>query len=317
MELIMKINSFKQLFFALVLIVSFSSCEDIIQVSVEQKQVKTVIDAFINNMDTTQNIRITESIPYFAESNTEPGVTDATVLLIDSTSLKIFPFIHSKDGNYQWTPNKATGDTFVVGNTYALLVLTAKDTLLSFTKLYPTVDRIDSLRTITSVDNGPPVDNPGRYAEFFAKDRPEPGNYYWIKTFRNDSFVSEIQKLNISQDMGNGSQVNGDIFIYPKRFNGLNIFRRPYQDGEKVRVEVHSISQLAYLWFNLVVNENRNRGLFATPPVNIPNYCYFRVGFSDPSNPFSFKIKDPKNPPPVAGFFCMSDVRSAEIIVKE
>ena len=313
----MKITTFKSLIFTIGLMISFSSCEDIINVNVEQKQVKLVVDAFINTMDTTQNIRITQSIPYFAESGTEPGVTDATVLLIDSSSLKIYPFIHAKDGNYEWKPNKTTGDTFAVGNTYALLVITKSDTLLSFSKLYPTVDRIDSLRTISSIDNGPPVDNPGRYAEFFAKDRPEPGNYYWIKTYRNDSFLSEIQKLNISQDMGNGSQVNGDIFIYPKRFNGLNVFRRPYQDGEKVRVEIHSISQLAYLWFNLVVNENRNRGLFATPPVNIPNYCYFRVGFSNPSNPFSFYIKDPKNPPPVAGFFCMSEVRSAEIIVKE
>ena len=313
----MKITTFKSLIFTIGLMISFSSCEDIINVNVEQKQVKLVVDAFINTMDTTQNIRITQSIPYFAESGTEPGVTDATVLLIDSSSLKIYPFIHAKDGNYEWKPNKTTGDTFAVGNTYALLVITKSDTLLSFSKLYPTVDRIDSLRTISSIDNGPPVDNPGRYAEFFAKDRPEPGNYYWIKTYRNDSFLSEIQKLNISQDMGNGSQVNGDIFIYPKRFNGLNVFRRPYQDGEKVRVEIHSISQLAYLWFNLVVNENRNRGLFATPPVNIPNYCYFRVGFSNPSNPFSFYIKDPKNPPPVAGFFCMSDVRSAEIIVRE
>lgn len=313
----MKITTFKSLIFTLGLMISFSSCEDVIEINVEQKQVKLVIDAFVNTLDTTQNISITESIPYFAESGTEPGVTDATVLLIDSSSLKIYPFIHLKDGNYQWTPNKNTGDTFKVGNTYALLVITAKDTLLSFTKLYPTVDRIDSLRTISSIDNGPPVDNPGRYAEVFAKDRPEPGNYYWIKTFRNDTFVSEIQKLNISQDMGNGSQVNGDIFIYPKRFNGLNVFRRPYQDGEKVRVEIHSISQLAYLWFNLVVNENRNRGLFATPPVNIPNYSFVRVGFSNPSNPFSFIIKDPKNPPPVAGFFCMSEVRSAEILVKE
>jgi hypothetical protein len=315
MELMMK--QLRITLFTLTAIFAFSSCEDIIDVTVEQNQVKMVIDAFINNLDTIQNIRITKSIPYFNPSNTEPPVTNATVILVDSATFKIFPFIHLKDGNYQWKPNKSSGDTFVVGNTYALLVITPEDTLLSFTKLNPTVDRIDSIRTITSIDNGPPVKNPGRYAELFAKDRPEPGNYYWIKTFRNDTFVSEIQKLNISQDMGNGSQVNGDIFIYPKRFSGLNVFQRPYQDGDTVRVEVHSITQLAYFWFNLVVNENRNRGLFATPPVNIPNYCYFRVTFTDPSNPFSFRIKDPKNPPPVAGFFCMSDVRTAEIIVKE
>lgn len=147
--------------FAVSAIWMLGSCEDVIEVNVEQNQVKMVIDAFINNLDTTQNIRITKSIPYFNPSNTEPPVTDATVILVDSATFKIFPFIHLKDGNYQWKPNKTTGDTFVVGNTYALLVITPEDTLLSFTKLNPTVDHIDSLRTITSINNGPPVKDPG------------------------------------------------------------------------------------------------------------------------------------------------------------
>ena len=90
--------------------------------------------------------------------------------------------------------------------------------------------------------------------------------------------------------MGNGSpQQDGGLFIYPKRFSGINKFQRPYFDGDKVRIEVHSINQLCYFWFSLVANENRNSGLFATPPVNIPNYCFYSVSFTDPSNPFNFK----------------------------
>ena len=45
----------------------FTSCEDVIEVNVEQQQVKLVVDAFVNNMDTVQTIRLTQSIPYFAK----------------------------------------------------------------------------------------------------------------------------------------------------------------------------------------------------------------------------------------------------------
>ena len=280
-----------------------SSCEDVIQVQVKQSEVKMVVDAFINNLDTVQRIRITKSIPYFDSSFTEPAVTTAQVIIADSTSLKIFPFVHTQNGYYEWKPNKLTGDTFTVGHTYALFVVANGDTLVSLSKMNPTVARIDSLRTIPSDGNGPPSKNPGRYAELFAKDLPGLGNFYWIKTFRNDTFLNEIQKLNISQDMGNNSNgQDGDLFIYPKRFNGLNIFRTPYQDGDTVRVEIHSITPEAYYWFNLVVNQNRNSGLFATPPVNIG------------TNILSF---NPKKKIPLAGFFCMSAVIRSQIIVKE
>lgn len=309
-----KLNTILILFIS---IFALSSCEDVISVKVDQSQVKLVIDAFVNNLDTVQKIRLTKSINYFDSSNTEPPVTDATVIIADSATLKVFPFVYTSNGNYEWKPNKLTGDTFSVGHTYALLVVTKEDTLISFSHMNPTVERIDSLRTVPTEGNGPPQKKPGKYVEMFAKDLLGSGNYYWIKTFRNDSFMNQVQKINISQDMGNGSpQVDGGLFIYPKRFQGINLFQRPYGDGDKVRVEIHSINQLCYFWFNLVANENRNSGLFATPPVNIPNYCFYSVSFNDPSNPFSFRIKNPKTPPPVGGFFCMSDVKSAEILIK-
>ena len=310
-------KAIKQISFILFAMLTLGSCEDIIKVDVTQSQVKLVIDAFVNNLDTVQKIRLTKSINYFDSSNTEPPVTDATVIVADSATLKIFPFIYTSNGNYEWKPNKNTGDTFTIGHTYALLVITKEDTLLSFSHMNPTIVKFDSIRTVPTEGNGPPQKKPGKFVELFAKDLTGPGNYYWIKTFRNDSFINEVRRLNISQDMGNGSpQQDGGLFIYPKRFSGLNQFDRPYFDGDKVRIEVHSINQLCYFWLSLVANENRNSGLFATPPVNIPNYCFYSVSFTDPSNPFSFKIKDPKNPPPVGGFFCVSEVRTAEIGIK-
>ena len=280
-----------------------TACEDIIEVDVEQKQKKLVVDAFIDNQLQTQTIRLTESIPFFDLPGTEPPVTTATVVLADTGTGKIFPFIHDSMGYYRWNPNELSGDTLTVGSSYALFIIENGDTVIGVTKLYPTADRIDSLRTIPTKGNGPPFIDTGRYCEIFAYDLPGIGNHYWLKTFRNDTLISDINNLNIAQDMGNNSNgQDGDLFIYPVRFSQLNEFLRPYVDGEKVRVEIHSISREAYYWFQLIVNESNNGGLFATPPVNIMSNLFYLN-------------QNPKRG--IAGFFNVAAVNAAEITVVE
>ena len=280
-----------------------TACEDIIEVDVEQKQKKLVVDAFIDNQLQTQTIRLTESIPFFDLPGTEPPVTTATVVLADTGTGKIFPFIHDSMGYYRWNPNELSGDTLTVGSSYALFIIENGDTVIGVTKLYPTADRIDSLRTIPTKGNGPPFIDTGRYCEIFAYDLPGIGNHYWLKTFRNDTLLGDINNLNIAQDMGNNSNgQDGDLFIYPVRFSQLNEFLRPYVDGEKVRVEIHSISREAYYWFQLIVNESNNGGLFATPPVNIMSNLFYLN-------------QNPKRG--IAGFFNVAAVNAAEITVVE
>lgn len=294
-----------KIFLISLLVALGSSCEDIIDVTVEQKQKKIVVDAFVNNLPVTQQIKLTESIPYFSTPGQEPFIADATVLIADTSAsnFKIFTFLHTDSGVYEWTPKPTSGDTFQVGRQYALIIIHRGDTLISACKLNPTVTVIDSLRTVPVKGNGPPFIDSGKYVELFANDLPGMGNFYWVKTFRNDTFLNDIRNLNISQDMGNNSNgQDGGLFIYPIRFSGLNQFLRPYREGEKVRIEVHSITLETFFWFNLIVNERNNGGLFATPPVNIQ------------SNIIPLNKNMERG---IAGFFCISDVRSAEIRVKE
>jgi hypothetical protein len=303
MELIMKFRNLIYLTAFVFLAFIQTACEDIIEVDVEQKQKKLVVDAFIDNQLQTQTIRLTESIPFFDLPGTEPPVTTATVVLADTGTGKIFPFIHDSMGYYRWNPNELSGDTLTVGSSYALFIIENGDTVIGVTKLYPTADRIDSLRTIPTKGNGPPFIDTGRYCEIFAYDLPGIGNHYWLKTFRNDTLLSDINNLNIAQDMGNNSNgQDGDLFIYPIRFTQLNEFLRPYVDGEKVRVEIHSISREAYFWFQLIVNESNNGGLFATPPVNIMSNLFYLN-------------QNPKRG--IAGFFNVAAVNAAEITVVE
>lgn len=287
---------------------SFSSCEDVIEVDVEQKQKKIVVDAFIDTRHQTQTIRLTESIPYFDIPGTEPPLTTANVILVDTTGGGFASppkfFQHDTMGYYRWTPNPNTGDTLKIGASYALIIIDRGDTIIGQAQVYPTVERIDSLRTIPTKGNGPPFIDTGRYAELFAYDLPGLNNFYWIKTFRNDTLLKNLNKLNIAQDMGNNSNgQDGGLFIYPVRFSELNEFLLPYTNGEKIRVEIHSISQFAFLWFRLVENQRRNGGLFATPPVNIPGVNLFMLNKGSKRG--------------LAGVFNIAAVNSVEITVED
>ncbi|MBL7810575.1 MAG: DUF4249 domain-containing protein [Bacteroidetes bacterium] len=284
------------------LIFLFSSCEDVIKVNVKQGEPKLVVDAFVNNLPRKQLIRLTRSNPYFATPGTEPAVTGATVAILDTSDIsnpKLFVFADSGNGNYIFKPNPSTGDTFTVGRNYALVVIDGTDTLMSLSRLNPTA-KIDSLH-LQYEDGTSSAFKKGKYVEMKANDLTGAGNYYWIKTYNNDTFLNRIFDINISEDMGaTGNSQDGGEFIWPVRYGALNDFQKPRTSGAKVRVELHSISRETYFWFNLVINENQNGGLFATPPANIGTNLF-------PFNPAK-KI-------PVAGFFCMSAVSVAEVVI--
>ncbi|MFM1791709.1 MAG: hypothetical protein RLZZ252_63 [Bacteroidota bacterium] len=294
----------KSLIFTCILVglaVFQTGCEDEIKVSVDYNKPKLVVDAFINNLPETQTITLSKGVNYF-DTNAAPAVTNAQVLLFDTTAGKPYFFQHTEKGKYQFTPNPATGDTFTIGHDYALFILVDGDTLASFCNLARTAT-IDSIRLVDVEGNGPPFNTTGYYVELMAKDAFGKGDFYWIKTFRNDTFLNDIDQLNISADMGNTStEVDGELFIYPIRYSGVNDFLRSFKKDETVRLEIHSISAIAYGWFNLVRNENQNGGLFATPPANIF------------SNIIAIN-KNPKNT--LGGLFCMSSVVRETILIPE
>jgi len=234
----------------LTVLASFQTgCEDEIKVNVDYNKPKLVVDAFINNLPQTQTITLSRAVNYF-DTNTAPAITNAQVLLFDTTAGKPFFFQHTEKGKYQFTPNASSGDTFTIGHDYALFILVDGDTLASFCNLSRTAT-FDSIRLVDVEGNGPPINTTGYYVE---------------------------------------------------RYSGVNDFLRSFKKDEKIRLEIHSISPIAYGWFNLVRNENQNGGLFATPPANI----------------FSNIIavnKNPKNT--LGGLFCMSAVVKQEILIPE
>ena len=79
-----QINNF--LFFFLTLFL-FSSCEDVVQIKLDEGSELIVIDAFINDLRIDQKIRITKNNSYFSTTNPAP-LTNAVVSLKISAPVK-------------------------------------------------------------------------------------------------------------------------------------------------------------------------------------------------------------------------------------
>ena len=278
----------------------FCACEDVIKVESKQREVKLVVDAFVNDLYRNQYVILKRSINYFDMPGTEPGVEGAQVLIVDTSTLKLYTFADSGKGKYVFIPNKSSGDTFIPGRNYLLLIASGNDTFISSSTMHPTA-KVDSLRIIEEDGKNPGIKK-GRYVELVAQDRLGLGNTYWIKSFRNDSFRNKIFDMILAYDQSfsPNSQQDGGEFIWPIRYGALNDFQRPLEPGDSMRVEVHSITLETYFFMQLIQNESFNGGLFATPPSAIP------------TNIFNL---NQKKKTPLAGFFCMSSVRYARRVI--
>lgn len=243
----------------------FFSCEDVVDIDVDDAQDLIVVDAWLNNLSEPQTIKITSSQNYFDSSFAE-GITDATVLVRDDSG-NSYSFDHIGAGLYNWTP--ATGENIgSIGQEFFLDITTNGQSLSAATTLggVPPVDTI----TQELVEDEAFFDD-GVRAEFFAQDIAGETNTYWIKTYRNDTLLSNPLEINIAYDAGPsaGAGLDGLVFIPPIR-SLANPEDTSWQSGEEIRVEIHSISEEAFFFLELARDQmiNGQNGIFAEPIAN-------------------------------------------------
>jgi len=262
-------KTFFKISFLGVLVFLLNSCEDVVQVKLDEGSKLYVIDAFVNDLRSPQTIRVVTNDSYF--SNREaPPVSNAAVVLKDLTANTQYVFNYAAQGNYIY--NVAAGDTLArVNHQYELNVTIDGVTYTSLTT-QKRAAKIDSISAEfddgTGGFGGP--SNPSYFCTLWAKDKADNNpDYYWVKTFRNDTLFSESGDINTCID-GTGGVVTGlDVdstdFTPPSTFLG---FKR-YQSGNTCRAEIHSLSRETYFFLIQAVTQINNGGLFATTPENV------------------------------------------------
>lgn len=265
------LTRFFQLSVVLLAIVGLSGCEDVIDLKTETGPSQLVVDGWITNQPGTQTITLTWSSPYFDTSPIKP-VLGAKVTVTDNLG-KVYTFTDSEGtGKYTW--GKLATDTLGrIDGKYTLKVeheqevYTAKNEI----KRVPKVDSIaytnETLPIKPDKDKGQKT---GFIVEFYARDFVGTGDTYWIKEVINGKTnVDKAEKISIAYDaaFGAGAPSDGLIFIQPLRRSIT--YDSLYQAGNRVGVELHSITNEAFYFLQQVVEQSTNGGIFATPIANI------------------------------------------------
>lgn len=254
-----------KLLLSILTVLTFTSCEDVVQVKLDAGAPMITIDAFVNDMRQAQTIRLTYSDNYFSQKPNNP-IGGATVVVKDVTSGQSYNFIDNSNGNYVF--NVTSMDTIGrVGHTYALTVTHQGNVYSAITSMYRTTP-IDSL-IVEYKAAGTFVTKAGYKFSFFGIDPVGPvPDYFWIKSFRNGVFYNKGIDINITEDGANGAGSDGLIFI-PPIANGITPRGERFDKFDMCRVEIHSLSEQAYNFLSQVQTQTTNSGLFATTPENV------------------------------------------------
>ncbi len=245
-----------------------TSCEDVVQIKLDQGSKLYVIDAFVNNTKADQTIRVLTNDAYFS-NQAAPPVNNATVLLKDLSANAQYSFTYTSNGNYVHKYD-STESMCVIGHQYQLSVTIDgyNYTSLAIQKRTAILDSIQAVFNEGNGGFGPP--KPHYNCFLWARDLVDQNpDYYWIKTSRNDTLFSEPGDLNTAIDGTGGEVTNAGVdtldFTPPAIFLGF----KDYHTGDKCKVEIHSISREANNFLIQAVAQIQNGGLFATTPENV------------------------------------------------
>jgi len=276
---------------------SLFSCEDVVDLEVQEGVSQLAVDALVTNKAESQTIKLTLSQAYFDNTPVKPAL-GATVTVFDEDSVA-HEFVDIKsNGNYVYDATQKPLNK--IGKQYALYIKYQGEEYVSLSKLnrVPKIDSIDYKveRFPIKPDNGP---QDGFQPQFYANDFEGEGDCYWIKSAKNNKYFSKSTQISVSYDGGfsAGSKTDGLLFILPIR---QSLGGELYSDKDTLTVDVYSVTKEQFYYLQIVQQVSSNGGLFATPLSNLP------------TNIINYNSQSTKK---AIGFFGISAVSSAQAII--
>lgn len=295
----------KRIFIFILGVSALFGCETTINPRLDDAANIIVVDAWINQKAERQEIRIMRSQKYF-DNSTPVKVPGASVRIEDLNTGMVYDFIEGEE-SYYWDPGSLPFG--VVGHNYKLTVVAEGETFEAFSKL-GRVPPIDSIIFKFNKENLA-IRQDHYTAEFLATDPVGVGDAYWIKTWKNTTYLNKPGELNMAYDAGFSSEqsIDGKVFLIPIRKNFLNPmdenpkkkgeFLPPYVVGDSIHVEIHSVNPMAFDFLYALFNQINRPGGFAE---------LFAVPLANSST--NIRNVNQNSPVLVAGFFNVAAVSS-------
>ena len=255
---------------------TFLSCEDIITPNLPTNDPILVVDAWVNNLNQPQKIFLSTTQDYL-DSTSSPSVTGADVKVSDDLG-NVYEFVESDDGEYVWQPDSIHKNLGEVGTSYLLSIAYGVEEFIAQSAM----NRTSTIDSVNFVRGQFPEGS--YYAEFWSREESGIGDAYWIKSYKNGIYQNGLGDIITCIDAGassEGAVIDGIPFIPPVR-RGITRFETdddgnfisPFDKGDSLYVEIHSVSFEAFDFLNkTAIQINRPGGfseLFAVSLSNVP-----------------------------------------------
>ena len=246
----------KIIIFSIVVIIGLSSCEEVINIDVEQAPSQLVIDGLVTDEDTIHVVRLSLSGGF--DGGVPAEVTNAMVEVRDNLG-NIYNYTHNPEGldslqGYYYSDQKYMGR---VNGIYQLDVsvgtksYTAMDTLRAVSSIDSLSIRIDDQAVKDS-------ENDGKIYQvlLYAREPQETIDFYYFKFYR-DSVL----------------EVDDNIYVFDDKVLGGSLDGLPspilFREGELAGVEIYGLTRVQFVYLtDLGSLLNNDGGMFSPPPAN-------------------------------------------------
>jgi hypothetical protein len=248
-------------------LLTFSSCEKVIDIGLNTGEPRLVIEASINWFEATagneQKIKLSTTTGYFDEEI--PRVSNATVFIANSTN-QIFDF--TEDPNELGT-YKCTNFIPVVNETYTLTVIHEGETYTSTEKLLntPVITRVEQIYDGGVLGNETEV-------KFYFNDLANETNFYFL---RIDDPYKVIPEYGVIEDR----------FFQNNEMFGL-YFSEDLKPGDTLKFTLNGVTQGYFNYMDVLLEQtgSNSMGPFSTPTstvrgniINQTNFDNYPLGY--------------------------------------
>lgn len=250
----------KHITFILVLL-NFSSCEDVIDVDVPTGKIRLVVEASIDwekgTQGNNQTIKLSTSTPYF-ETNSNNLLTNASVKVTNTNTNQEFVFTNQNDGTFT-----TTSFFPVLNNSYELEVIYNGETYQATETLMPVVP----IKRITqSLEGG--FDDTLLDVNVYFDDPVETDNYYLSSYYEQGDLFPFLRAY--SDEFVNGNEIL-DFFEKEEDEDNENA---AFQPGDVVDIQLYGISEAYYNYMRLLIEQYYGGGdPFASTAAEIKGNC--------------------------------------------
>lgn len=233
----------------------FTSCEDVIEIDLNEGDTRIVIEAQLTDLSNFQQIRVSQTVP-FSEAVKSKAIIDAQVLVADNEGRNYY-FQHTENGVYVKPDFKP-----VAGRTYRLEIKVANEVYASSCKMpaYVEVDSIGVVKEKIFKDDY-------YFATFKFNDPENEDNYYKYDLAINKGPFKFSATYN--DKFNNGRYVTHQIGDRDE-----DVF-----PGDSLTVRRYCVDKAVYKYWNEFQMTNPGSAAPANPTSNISNNAlgYFSV----------------------------------------